>query len=1272
MDATDDQVRLLRHVEGLVKKVPGNLVCAECPERHPTWASLIQPAVKGGSRMGVFVCQQCYQHHYALGRSLCEVKSLSLASEWASDDLDILAKTGNQVVNSIYEASEGWEDEKEIITFDKDQESKLRLAYIKNKYHERKYFSEDKFNEIQVGLSPIFQKILDRKNGTNNNNNNPQEADAVPPTPRKKNRRRFSLTGGVCKSLTPDVLKPTKKKQQQQPEMIDPAIGATPKRSSQKGKAPPSLAILIADTTNTAKSRASSPLSQGGISIPETPRRRGRRASSNNNEHENDTAGQQKRPLAIDLDDATTDSRDDKQKSPLEEAEEKSVGARQMLGLNGKTPSERSLVVGSSNSTKRRSLEGERSASVRNVHDDDSRRGMLSKSSSHRDLNDDNSSHHHRHMMMQMPTHYNNNQNNSQRPRLGRRSFSHRDMDEDGSHKSHLSRRRESLVHNNNNKRQLSRRSLLAANKSPSDRNVSSKSMREHRTVDRSISRSRDGTRNNNNAIPSGSLRGARRTTSNDGMEGSLRGSRRTKSFESLEGSSMRGSRRGAGGDALEGSVRGSRRAGAEPLLEGSVRGSRRAAGDALEGSVRGSRRAGAESFEGSMRGSRRTAGEAVDGSVRGSRRTAAEPLLEGSVRGSRRTAAEPLDGSVRGSRRTAAEPLDGSVRGSRRTAAEPLDGSSNGSVRGSRRTAAEPLDGSVRGSRRTAETSLRGSTARVRDRMDSSGRKERRMLDGSGRRERTAETSSRRERTKSGSASRPRRRSISPQPNEEPDMNWQQKPSSPNSKRRAKSKDHDPLGRGSDHSKRRSRSSLKDDLKKSSDHVRKSGGGTRRVNRRERTTTARKSKSPSRRKTISIDIPRDEEQADGKWKTPKRCGTTGGLMDDRSDPTGLRRSPMDASAGSNCSDSNEKRSSGGSKSSVQRTKSKQKSSSSDKLKKRISEPLRDSSEGKGGKKGTSRVRRSKSDPLGESSTDDDDTDSEPEKRSSRDDKKPMKTTPSNKQLNMRPSSKKVMRSNSTSKLVDSELETETESNAEKANIKQNGRKEPSSRPISRSQSASSLGDDGVKKSGRRGKKKDEKKSSGKYKHLDSSVGCLGALIVGSREGNCNGIGKNAAADAVRAAAAGRSPIRKSSTMTALDLLAMNETPSKRASAVFDLKNYNYKNAMVSQWIKLPKADEEDETASKDKDDTSEPKLKKSLPSRSSVIVNPLLTMAVPTPTSIDKQADAKSGLKRHAIPKRQKSSPAPGTKTAAKKPVIDKMKQDSFEDAVVSQWLKA
>jgi Putative GTPase activating protein for Arf len=76
----DDQVRLLRHIEGLSKKA-GNNVCAECPERHPTWASLIKPVVKGGAKIGVFVCQQCYKHHYALGMSICEVKSLSMATE---------------------------------------------------------------------------------------------------------------------------------------------------------------------------------------------------------------------------------------------------------------------------------------------------------------------------------------------------------------------------------------------------------------------------------------------------------------------------------------------------------------------------------------------------------------------------------------------------------------------------------------------------------------------------------------------------------------------------------------------------------------------------------------------------------------------------------------------------------------------------------------------------------------------------------------------------------------------------------------------------------------------------------------------------------------------------------------------------------------------------------------------------------------------------------------------------------------------------------------
>lgn len=74
------QHQLLQDQIDEIAKRPGNLVCAECPERRPAWASLIRPLGRGRT-VGVFICQGCYKHHFRLGRHFCEVKSLTMAHE---------------------------------------------------------------------------------------------------------------------------------------------------------------------------------------------------------------------------------------------------------------------------------------------------------------------------------------------------------------------------------------------------------------------------------------------------------------------------------------------------------------------------------------------------------------------------------------------------------------------------------------------------------------------------------------------------------------------------------------------------------------------------------------------------------------------------------------------------------------------------------------------------------------------------------------------------------------------------------------------------------------------------------------------------------------------------------------------------------------------------------------------------------------------------------------------------------------------------------------
>lgn len=154
----DIQEMIVRKVTDLAKKA-GNNICAECPERHPTWVSIIKPPMKGGEPLAVFICKGCYKHHHRMGPKVCDVKGISLATRWDEAELEIVLKTGNEMVNHIYEGQEGdFNDDKEIITFDKNEEVKRRGQYIYNKYVELKYFSEYHYHLQMTKLNPDYRQ----------------------------------------------------------------------------------------------------------------------------------------------------------------------------------------------------------------------------------------------------------------------------------------------------------------------------------------------------------------------------------------------------------------------------------------------------------------------------------------------------------------------------------------------------------------------------------------------------------------------------------------------------------------------------------------------------------------------------------------------------------------------------------------------------------------------------------------------------------------------------------------------------------------------------------------------------------------------------------------------------------------------------------------------------------------------------------------------------------------------------------------------------------
>eukprot|EP00698_Gefionella_okellyi_P014883 TRINITY_DN4148_c0_g1_i2.p1 TRINITY_DN4148_c0_g1~~TRINITY_DN4148_c0_g1_i2.p1 ORF type:complete len:760 (-),score=181.30 TRINITY_DN4148_c0_g1_i2:1639-3732(-) len=77
-----------------VRAVLSNRMCADCDATDPEWAS---------ANLGVCICLECSGVHRALGTHISKVRSLTLDG-WDEHWLQLMTLTGNELVNSIYEA----------------------------------------------------------------------------------------------------------------------------------------------------------------------------------------------------------------------------------------------------------------------------------------------------------------------------------------------------------------------------------------------------------------------------------------------------------------------------------------------------------------------------------------------------------------------------------------------------------------------------------------------------------------------------------------------------------------------------------------------------------------------------------------------------------------------------------------------------------------------------------------------------------------------------------------------------------------------------------------------------------------------------------------------------------------------------------------------------------------------------------------------------------------------------------------------------------------
>eukprot|EP00257_Ricinus_communis_P025595 XP_025013009.1 ADP-ribosylation factor GTPase-activating protein AGD4 isoform X2 [Ricinus communis] len=82
-------------VSSVLRKIPGNDLCAECSAPEPDWASL---------NLGILVCIECSGVHRNLGVHISKVRSLTLdVKVWEPTVLDLFHALGNAYCNSIWE-----------------------------------------------------------------------------------------------------------------------------------------------------------------------------------------------------------------------------------------------------------------------------------------------------------------------------------------------------------------------------------------------------------------------------------------------------------------------------------------------------------------------------------------------------------------------------------------------------------------------------------------------------------------------------------------------------------------------------------------------------------------------------------------------------------------------------------------------------------------------------------------------------------------------------------------------------------------------------------------------------------------------------------------------------------------------------------------------------------------------------------------------------------------------------------------------------------------
>lgn len=115
---------VLKELQGLA----GNMICADCAKKKPTWASL---------NLGVLICIECSGIHRGLGVHISQVRSLTLDA-LNPEQVEMLREVGNAAANEVYEAELA--DDKVLTNHTQRKEFIVQkyanLTFTSSKYHD--------------------------------------------------------------------------------------------------------------------------------------------------------------------------------------------------------------------------------------------------------------------------------------------------------------------------------------------------------------------------------------------------------------------------------------------------------------------------------------------------------------------------------------------------------------------------------------------------------------------------------------------------------------------------------------------------------------------------------------------------------------------------------------------------------------------------------------------------------------------------------------------------------------------------------------------------------------------------------------------------------------------------------------------------------------------------------------------------------------------------------------------------------------------------------